>query len=50
MFKNQKSLYSKTRDKRTNTINFNKMAKKRRRKARHDEINRKKNRKCGYRG
>jgi hypothetical protein len=37
------------RDKRNNSKEFNKLTKKRRKKARFDEINRKKNRKCGYR-
>lgn len=36
------------RDKRLNTIFFNRKWKKRRAKARHDEVNRKRNRKCGY--
>lgn len=38
------------RDKRKNTVAFNLKSNKRREKAKHDAINRKKNRRCGYGG
>lgn len=38
------------RDKRKDTLEFSKRRITRRQKAKHDEVNRKKNRKCGYGG